>query len=357
MKFIHCGDLHLDSKMETNLSRAKANLRRRELMESFERLASYAAENEVTAVIIAGDLIDSESYSRTTVEKFLAAVESAPEVDFLLLTGNHDPASLLSDIQLPDNLKLFDTAWTTFTYENVDIKGAVLTPQNYQTIYGSLSLNPAQVNIVVMHGDLGTEAGLCTINKNALTNKHLNYLALGHIHDPQEGTLNDGATWAYAGCLEGRGFDECGPRGFREITTSENSLTQRFVPFAKRTCETVEVDITGLPTFPEIKRAVNSALAGASPESLVKVVLTGKFLPDANKDTESLAADLNATFFFAKIKDETTLLIDPLDYANDISLRGEFVRLVSAAPDLTEEERSRILNVGLRALAGEDVAL
>jgi hypothetical protein len=80
-------------------------------------------------------------------------------------------------------------------------------------------------------------------------------------------------------------------------------------------------------------------------------------LPDANKDIKSLTADLNSNFFFVKILDETTLLIDPLDYSNDISLRGEFVRLVSAASDLTEEERSRILNVGLRALAGEDVAL
>jgi hypothetical protein len=119
----------------------------------------------------------------------------------------------------------------------------------------------------------------------------------------------------------------------------------------------VEVDITGLPTFPEIERAVNSSLGGISSESLVKVVLTGKFLPDANKDIKSLTADLNSNFFFVKILDETTLLIDPLDYSNDISLRGEFVRLVSAASDLTEEERSRILNVGLRALAGEDVAL
>ena len=35
MKIIHCADLHLDSNMESNLSREQAMLRREELLETY----------------------------------------------------------------------------------------------------------------------------------------------------------------------------------------------------------------------------------------------------------------------------------------------------------------------------------
>ena len=45
MKIIHCADLHLDSKMESNLDREAASMRRDELLDTFERMVTYAAEN------------------------------------------------------------------------------------------------------------------------------------------------------------------------------------------------------------------------------------------------------------------------------------------------------------------------
>ena len=58
MKIIHCADLHLDSKMESNLDREAASMRRDELLDTFERMVTYAAENEVRVILIAGDLFD-----------------------------------------------------------------------------------------------------------------------------------------------------------------------------------------------------------------------------------------------------------------------------------------------------------
>ena len=43
MKMIHCADLHLDSKMESNLDRDAANLRRDELLDTFEDMVTYAS--------------------------------------------------------------------------------------------------------------------------------------------------------------------------------------------------------------------------------------------------------------------------------------------------------------------------
>ena len=41
MKIIHCADLHLDSKMESNLDREAASMRRDELLDTFERMVRY----------------------------------------------------------------------------------------------------------------------------------------------------------------------------------------------------------------------------------------------------------------------------------------------------------------------------
>ena len=90
MKFIHCADLHLDSALDSRLSKEKARLRRRELLDTFERLAERAREEKVTAVLIAGDIFDEEKVLVSAKRHFLKIVARFPEVDFLCLSGNHD---------------------------------------------------------------------------------------------------------------------------------------------------------------------------------------------------------------------------------------------------------------------------
>ena len=60
MKIIHCADLHIDSSMETNLPREKAEQRKEELITAFEKMVKFAVINDVQAIVIAGDLFDSE---------------------------------------------------------------------------------------------------------------------------------------------------------------------------------------------------------------------------------------------------------------------------------------------------------
>ena len=50
MKIIHCADLHLDSKMTANLDKEKAKERKAQLLKTFERMISFAVENEVKAI-------------------------------------------------------------------------------------------------------------------------------------------------------------------------------------------------------------------------------------------------------------------------------------------------------------------
>ena len=350
MKFIHCSDIHLDSKMERNLTAAQARERNAEICATFSRMAAFASQQGVTAVIMAGDLFDTQRATAQTVGFVLDTVRNAPDVDFLYLRGNHD-VSAFAGWDLPENFKTFGDSWTYHRYGDAVIAGMELEPA-----YDALDLPEETVNIVTLHGQISTQPGEELIALPLLKRKNIDYLALGHIHGFQSGKLDDRGTWCYCGCLEGRGFDELGPKGFVLVTVENQTLTREFIPFARRTLEEVAVDITDLTTVSQILAAAEKACEDVSAENLVKLTLTGNYTLETQKDLQFLKKMLEGRFWFLKIKDESRLKIEKESYEHDLSLKGEFIRLVMAS-DRTEAEKERMILCGIRALSGEEVAL
>ena len=64
----------------------------------------------------------------------------------------------------------------------------------------------------------------------------------------------------------------------------------------------------------------------------------------------ALKSDFN--FFYLRVKDKTERKINFEKYENDVSLKGEFIRLVKESSDLSDEEKSKIIMTGIKALAG-----
>ncbi len=357
MKFIHCSDLHLDSRMETHFSAEQARARGREICGTFSRLMEYAKQNEVTAVIVAGDLFDTQRATAKTTALVLDAIAAAPNVDVLYLLGNHDESTLaFAGCTLPPNLKLFGASWTRFDYENVSIAGIELTNDNCTRLYNELPLENGRINIAVLHGQISSQPGPELVCLPLLREKNIRYLALGHLHSYQTARLDAAGEYAYCGCLEGRGFDECGEKGFVLLETGSTGLQAHFHPFAHRTLHEVPVDITGLDTVPQITRAMQEASARFPSKDLVRFVLQGSCAPETQKDPAFLCQQLAARFYFVQVKDKSRLYINPESYRHDISLKGEFIRLVVDS-SLDEEEKDRIIRCGLQALAGEEIEL
>lgn len=357
MKLIHCADIHLDSRMQTHMPERQASARNAEITKTFLRLTEYAKENGIRAVLIAGDLFDTQRTSRNTVSMVLHAISVTPEVDYLYLRGNHDEAlSALADQDLPKNLKLFSDQWQSFCYDDVCIHGIEITARNADIFYGDIPLQADRKNIVMLHGQVSTQCGPDMINLTKLRGRNIQYLALGHLHAFQTEFLHDGCVYCYPGCLEGRGFDECGPKGFALLDTDARQIVPSFVPFSKRALHRVEVDITGCATNSAAYEVLKQKVAGISHDDMVECVLTGHYTVDANLSASYLQNLVAQDFYFAKIKNTSTLAIDPADYKNDISLKGEFIRLVLASGQ-TEEEKSAIIRTGLQALSEEDITL
>ena len=363
MKIIHCADLHLDSRLNTNLSAEKAKERKAELLDTFIRLSDYAEENGVKAVIIAGDLFDKKNVSLHARNTVYGIMERHPDISYLYLRGNHDVSAQGAH---PKNLRMFGNGWTYYGLpiddrKNVIIAGIELNDENSSDIYAALELRAEDINIVTLHGQIGDYALKSRpemINIHGLKNKSIDYLALGHIHEHKTGTLPPRGEYVYPGCLEGRGFDECGVHGFELIDIDERkfTLTHKFIPFAKRTVHEVRVDVSGVMTTVEIEDLVRSALTdrGISPDDMVKIVLTGKVDVECEKDPEQVRQRFENDYYFLKVSDETGLAVDYVSFGRDASLKGEFVRIVQSDELLSEERKSAIIRCGIQALSGEE---
>lgn len=354
MKLIHCGDLHLDSKMETGLSSEKAKERRLELLRTFTRMTEQAEKDHVEAILICGDLFDAEIVSGRARNCVLDGIVQHPGITFYYLQGNHDQNSFLSSLErIPENLKTFGSEWTSYEQGEVVITGAEWSGEDADLLAERLSLPEERINIVMFHGMAAEYAGkekseIFSLRK--WRGKQIDYLALGHIHSFRKERLDERGVWCYCGCLEGRGFDECGPKGYVELEITAGKVFSRFVPFAQRTLHEVPVDITELLTAEEIRRRIQEELEGIPSKDMVKICLTGKTALEAEKDPPWIRKWLEEDYYLLKIKDETATEIHPEEYQYDVSLKGEFVRLVLEADELSEEEKEEILRRGVQAL-------
>ena len=353
MKLIHCADLHLDSPMESNLSAERARERKNEILATFTRLVRLAAETDVAAILIAGDLFDSEHITARTQKYVTDLIAANPDLCFFYLSGNHDRGNALKSAEnRPQNLYTFEDGWTSYTFGDVVITGSERPDPD------TLSLDERALNIVMLHGQerAGRSKDPDAIRMAALRNKGIDYLALGHLHDYRAVPLDARGTACYSGCLEGRGFDECGQKGYVLLETVGGKLEHRFIPIAKRSLHTVECNVTDFASQFELEERLVETVRDIPATDMVKVVLTGSVSADAQIDVGHLSTVLSDRFYFAKIYDKSRILIDPADYLHDISLKGEFVRRVMAS-NLRDEEKERVIACGFRALGGEEVGL
>ena len=359
MKIIHTSDLHLDSPLTSRLPADKLRERKRELLRGFLRLIEEARRIGASAIIIAGDLFDSESVTVRTLDTVLDAIAKSPDLHFYYVSGNHDADFSAGSRPIPENLHTFERDhWSVYEVgEGVCITG-INEPRDeaYSALDGVL--RPDEVNICILHGQL-RDKGYAEedVGRSAVSGHCIDYLALGHYHSYSEERLDDRLTAVYCGTPEGRGFDEAGVKGYSLIEVTGGRLTHRFVPFARRTIHIVELPLDGICSQSELLARADAALSAIPSTDLVRLMLTGSYTPELWKDDEVLRERFARSFYYFEVKDTSGLLIDPEDFKNDKTLKGEFIRRVYAATDLDPELAKQIISCGIHALMGEEFSL
>jgi len=397
MRIIHCADLHLDSRLNAHLDDRKAGERRQELLGTWLRLLEYAVKHQVSAILISGDMFDTRAVTSTTADAVMGSIKGHPEIVFFYLKGNHDTDSFLNRAEeLPENLYTFTDSWRMYRLSgNIVISGRELSssfggaklPEGWDA--RTLSLRDEDYNIVMLHGQTvdsrGTDDQAELIHLPDYQGHFIDYMALGHIHKYMEGRLDGRGVWCYPGCLESRGFDECGRHGFvfMDIDETTHEATRQVVDISKRHMWTIPVDVTGQDTTLDMINRVKAELSLMSgtpttspeinnidqdqikdildstgggrlrPDDMVKIVLTGQLALDADKNLQFMRAELSPLFYYVKVEDATRRYIDYQSFANDKSLKGEFIRSVRDDMQLKEEIKPEIIETGIRLLLGD----
>ena len=354
MKILHASDLHLDSPFH-RLSAEQAQQRRRELRELPAKLARLANEEQVDLVLLPGDLFDGQRVYPETVETLIAALGTI-EVPVVIAPGNHDCADGASPYltaEWPDNVHIFrNDSVECFRFPGMGcaVHGYAFTAPHRtdEPLRGFAVPEDGMIHLLCAHGEVGQGGSYAPILPGILADSGVTYAALGHVH-AASGLKWDGNTpWAYCGCPEGRGFDELGPKGALVVTIDDNGISTRFVPLCCRQYRVESVDVDRIEDW------MPAEFCG----DLVRVILTGECR--RTPDLTVLLEKLKDRFFYAELRDETTLPQDLWARVEEESLTGLFLRGMRGRLEAAaEEDRPAILlatRFGLAALeGGEDV--
>lgn len=406
VKLIHTADLHLDSAFRSRFTKEEAENRRQKQLMAWKELLSFAVEKKVQGILIAGDLFDSPVVSHGTMDFFLSTIAEHPEISFFYLRGNHDTENTFRyQENLPKNLFLFSEKGKKYRlndrlllagveYGTKDIsfgenegatQGAGQAAEQgaeQETVHGAealskneteseeeskfLKLKEEDCNILLLHGALyqGTPKGDSLQGEEGIFLKNLeklplSYIALGHIHKGGEGKLNNGALWAYPGCLQGRGFDEEGERGFLYLKVEEEKkeIRKEFIPVKQGEFRILEIELLEdegtLACLKKIEDEMEKA--GISKEDSLRIILKGKKGLEQERNLRYLQLQLQDSVFFLEIQDESELSWNREEAMKEKSLKGEFLRVLAAADNLSKEEQEEIIALGMGLLQGGEL--
>ena len=356
MKILHCADIHLESRLGA-LSHNLAIVRRGEILQSFCTLVRQAQQNGFGAVIVAGDLFEGNDVAPSTKTALVQAFSDAPDVQFFLLTGNHDQTAFSEDLtrRLPKNVHLFGEGVHRCIVEDVCFVGVDLTNVTTEQLL-AIDWANEYYNVLICHGDKGKTSEYGAIDLDAFYDKPIDYFAMGHIHTFS--IENAGRGFAvYSGCLEPRGYDEAGAKGFVRIDTSvlNREYSVSFMEYCQRQAHVYEVNVSACADEWQIISLLRDGLDKMQipDRDMVEFRLIGEVAEDCVFTTKKIRTELSNRLFDVKIKDCTKLRVKQEEQDGLPSIKKEFLALAQSIED--EEERNAVIKYALNALNGEEV--
>ena len=400
VRLIHTADLHLDSAFSSRFSKEEAEERRRNLLIAWNKLLQYGIERKVQAILISGDLFDSPVVSRSTMEIFLSSIRKNPEISFFYLRGNHDTKNTFRfRDDLPKNLFLFSKEGKKYRLkEKLVLLGQefygterrnefpeepygtesllelqeepeelveeeLLSPSSAKDAVQSIwNLKEEDCNILMLHGAL-REGGPEVQNEQGISLKQLSrypihYLALGHIHKREEGKCGS-LYYIYPGCLQGRGFDEEGEKGFYylEIEEETKEIKAEFVPLKEGEFRIIPLFLSEEDGTLDAEEKIRESLKkeGAEAKDSVRIILKGEKRAEEERNLRYLEKQLEEEYAYIEIKDETKLKLRKEEFIHEKGLKGEFLRMVCESESLSEEEKEKLMILGIGLLQGEEL--
>lgn len=345
MKFIHIADVHLGA--EPDAGSAYTQSRGREIWNSLEKIGELCREEKAELLLIAGDLFHRQPLLRE-LKEVNSCLGSLPSTQVVLIIGNHDylkTSSYYRTFRWAENIHPllseeiqciefpgFSTAVYGCSYHSREISG-----KPYDGFYAP---GRQAYEILLLHG--GDDKHM-PIDPKELLKLGYTYVALGHIHKPQE--LAAGKI-AYSGALEPIDKNDTGPHGYIRGEVTDKGCQIQFVPAAGREYRDLKVGVTRDMTGHQVKEALRRQIEQQGMQHMYKVCLEGFRDPDILFDLEAFDIYGNVV----ELSDETrpAYHFEKLKLQNQENILGAFIGELENAGEATIEYRA--LCEGVRAL-------
>jgi len=288
IKILHTADVHLDSPLKS------LALRDEELRDqvhtatrtAFTRIINTAIAENVSALLIAGDLFDRVERSARTAAYLTGQLDRLRDsnIRVFYVKGNHDAENpLTGELSLPDNVHIFDgRGGKVQLSEDIWIHGVSFANRHApESLLPKFSAPVAgAINIAMLHTSLAGAAGHdpyapCTVKD--LVAAGFDYWALGHVHRRQ---VHAEAPWIIMpGTPQARDIGEPGPKSATLLTIGE-TIEVAEVPTSSVEFLNVTIDATEAENEDGLRGLLRNVLRETansliSDSGVIRLFLTG----------------------------------------------------------------------------------
>ena len=385
LRLLHTADVHLGAR-HADLGTQAAAQRERQF-DAFRATIDLALAEKVDAVLIAGDLFDSNTQPRRSVERVAAELKRLVDarIRTFIVPGTHDVYDRASIYRAYDLAAMAGAVGADFvtmlTPERPDVHVQALdavvhgrcfetkrAPTSPLSGFDAAADGRATWHIGLIHGALAipekTDGDDVVFTKDEIAASGLDYLALGHWHSSQQGKAG-GTTYAYSGAPEPVAIDQDRAGSVLIVSLDERDGTKTVTvePMAvgRTRFEHVDVDAAQVATQPAVVDMLNKK---ADKDLVLDVRLIGVRPDSLDLDVDEVTAALGAKFLKLRLRDQSTppLTDGPIPSAETIL--GSFIRdteakiaELEATDDPAAAEWRDVLRLGRLLLSGAEVTL
>ena len=373
VRFLHLADVHLDTAFEGRSAALRDHLRDA-LRTAFERAVDCAIDEDVHAVLLAGDLFDDDRLSVATEAFLVDQVQRLDDagIDTVYVTGNHDPGGSgfrAAKIDWPDRFHYVDDRSPT----TIEVTGPDGTPRATVVAAGHVDAHEDTnlaarfpeaegpgPTIGLLHAHVTSASQVAAHDRYApCTSEDLrapgyDYWALGHIHTRQQ--VDEQANAWYPGNLQGRSPRETGARGGLLVTLDDGAEPDvEFRSFAPTRWDALVLDdLDDVETVQALAQRAQSAYretaeadasgSATATDWLLRVVLRGPCpladelaSPDQVQELEQVMSErlsLGSGQTVQDVEVRTRHLVPPVNpdaYRDETHLAGEVLALLERA--------------------------
>jgi DNA repair protein SbcD/Mre11 len=361
MKLLLFSDLHLDTAFRW-LRPEAARRRRQSLRDVLIRIVDLAQAEGVDAVLCGGDLYEHDRFTPDTAQFVRSAFERLAPIRVFVAPGNHDwysERSLYRAVSWSPNVHVFseNRPRPVELEAGLTLWGAAhLVPANTPNLIAGFHVDRQGVHIALLHGSerawfVEQEEGKAPhapFDAVDIERARLDHALLGHFHRPKMAEL-----FTYPGNPDPLAFGEIGDRGAVLVEIAPNgAMTRETRHVAISSVHDVEVDLTGCESQQDVRDQVGAHVSGLS--GAVRLTLTGELARDVELDVRALESSAPHLDGLAIRAEGLRSAHDFEAIAQEPTVRGQFVRDVTASTTLDPDQRRRVLLTGLRALDGRD---